>query len=257
MRQWFSEQLAAPGLYTSLVTLDADPRGWVDQDELAQQVTSAGVHDPLPTLREMEGLGLLNRSGATVGLSTLGVKTTLLLRALNGGDIQKAFHRLQQLDGSLTRYSLVREGMTTGFFKSLVANPDIGKLYVCSPWINLSRDESRYLATAILRRRRKGEVPDVLVITRPDDGYGTRTENLKPFIDIGAQVFLHSKLHAKLYVREPGSEGGYTLAVIGSQNLTRSKYLELGIRIEADSILITKLIRYFFRISHQSDELET
>ena len=93
------------------------------------------------------------------------------------------------------------------------------------------------------------------MITRPDDGRGTRSENLAPFLDLGASVFLHEKLHAKLYIREPDFAGGYVMAVVGSQNLTRSKYLELGIRIESDTVIIGNLISYFYDITYHSHEL--
>ena len=250
-----SEQLGSTGVYESLRALNEDPRGALESIEYRALMESLGVTDAAHLLHELEGLGLLTRVGTSVGLSAKGTKTTLLLQALNGDDLSSALRRLKELDGSLVNYSLVREGMTTGFFKSLVNQPNVGRLYICSPWINLTSIEERYLKTAILSRRRRRRDPEIQVITRPDDGRGTRADNLAPFLDLGASVFLHKKLHAKLYIREPDSAGGYIMAVVGSQNLTRSKYLELGIRIESDSVIIGKLISYFYNISYHSQEL--
>jgi hypothetical protein len=49
--------------------------------------------------------------------------------------------------------------------------------------------------------------------------------------------------------------GGYSMAILGSQNLTRSNYLELGIRINSDSQIINKLIAYFWELSYTCVEL--
>ena len=250
-----SEQLGSTGIYESLRALNEDPREMLEVGDYCALMESLGVTDATHLLHELEGLGLLTRVGTTVGLSAKGTKTTLLLRALNGDDLSRVLRRLKELDSSLVNYSLVREGMTTGFFKSLVSQPNVGRLYICSPWINLTTIEERYLKTAILSRRRRRRNPEIQVITRPDDGRGTRAKNLEPFLGLGASVFLHQKLHAKLYIREPDFAGGYVMAVVGSQNLTRSKYLELGIRIESDSVIIGKLISYFYNISAHSQEL--
>ena len=255
MRRRLSEELGELGIYESLVALDDDPRGAIDATDYCNTLETLGISDTGPLLRQLEDLGLLTRIGTTVGLSTKGVRTTLLLRALNGEDLQAVFRRMRYTDGTLANYSLVREGMTTGFFKSLARRPDIGALYICSPWINLTKRERQYLTTGILGRRRRGRDPEIFVITRPDDGYGTRTENLAPFLELGATVFVHEKLHSKLYIREPGYAGGYVMAILGSQNLTRSKFIELGIKIESDSVITRQLIAHFLDISHYSQEL--
>ena len=73
-------------------------------------------------------------------------------------------------------------------------------------------------------------------------------------LDLGATIFLHRSLHSKLYIREPGANGGSLLAIVGSQNLTRSNYLELGIQILGDSTLVQNLVRYFFDVTNESVE---
>lgn len=254
MAKWLSEELGGAGVYETLKALEKDTRPELELSEVVELMADLGVEDPVPTIANLNGLGVLSSSAGGVGLTTSGLRAALLLQALNGGDISEVFRKLRNLDGSLANYTLLREGMTTGFFKSLAHNPDIGALYVCSPWINLTEHERRYLATAVLRRKRKGREPNIYVVTRPEEANGTRTTNLEPFADLGAKIFLHRKLHAKLYIREPDAAGGYTLAIVGSQNLTRSKFIELGIQIESDTTIINKLIRYFFNITHYSEE---
>lgn len=57
---------------------------------------------------------------------------------------------------------------------------------------------------------------------------------------------LHEKLHTKLYIRDPGTAGGFSQAIFGSENLTSKRNIELGIRITNDTVIINKLITYFF-----------
>ena len=46
------------------------------------------------------------------------------------------------------------------------------------------------------------------------------------------------------------------MAIVGSQNLTRSNHLELGIRVNNDSRMIDELIRYFLELTSYSTEPE-
>ena len=250
-----SETLGRPGLFAALASINDGAAQRVDVNDYAETLLACGVPDPLPTIHELEGLGLLYSRGNTVSLSTAGLKTTLLLEAVNGANLHDILRQLRRLDGLGDKYTLVREGMTTGFFKTLNTNPNVGRLYICSPWIKLSRTERRHLATAVLKRRRSGTTPQITVVTRVDDARGTTRDSLAPFFALGASVFSHSKLHAKIYIREPGRSGGYSMAVVGSQNLTRSKYLELGIKIEGDSAIIRKLVAHVLELTYYSDQI--
>src|SRR5437867_2721150 len=49
---------------------------------------------------------------------------------------------------------------------------------------------------------------------------------------------------------------GLSMAIVGSQNLTRSNHLELGIRVNNDSRMIDELIRYFLELTSYSTEPE-
>ena len=152
-------------------------------------------------------------------------------------------------------YELVREGMISKFFKSLVDNPRFGRLYFCSPWINPSETEAAILRYACLQTQRRGVQCDVLVITRPPEMMPPGMEGgLDCFKDVGAKILFHPRLHSKLYIREPDANGGHSIAIVGSQNLTRSTHLELGIRINDDSRMIDELIRYFLHLAAQSSD---
>lgn len=65
---------------------------------------------------------------------------------------------------------------------------------------------------------------------------------------LGAKVVEKRKLHSKLYMREPGPSGGLSLAIVGSENLTRPKWIELGIEIRNDSQILGQLRKYFFDV---------
>ena len=174
--------------------------------------------------------------------------------AIAGGDVSDIFRRLQRIDGGQS-YELVREGMTELFFASLNRAPDrLGTLYICSPWINASESAIRHLRYSYLRQSGHSmQQPELLVVTRPPQDQGSLS-SLAPFRDLGARIFFHRRLHSKLYIREPDQSGGTLLAIVGSQNLTRSRYLELGIRIAGGDQLVRQLIRYFLELTNVSDE---
>jgi len=177
------------------------------------------------------------------------------LEALNGGDLRDIYRRLSRIDNTLRVYELIREGMTKAFLQNLVERPGFGRLYICSPWISLDRKQQELLFHAIIQvEQRRGTRPEILVITRPDEKTGLVPATVKPFQDLGATLFLNRRLHTKLYIREPDTSGGYTMAIVGSQNLTKSNYLELGVRINSDSQMITQLIAYFYELTNHSHE---
>jgi hypothetical protein len=145
--------------------------------------------------------------------------------------------------------------MTSQFLESIVERPGFSRLYFCSPWINLDTRQRDMLAHAIMREERRGGCPELHVICRPSEVAADRApEALAPFEKLGATILLNGRLHTKLYIREPDKSGGYSMAIVGSQNLTKSQYLELGIRINADSAIISQLIRYFWDLANASQE---
>ena len=250
------ELVAQPGAAESLRELADSSESAFDRTDLEDQLFANGVTTPTETVDEFLAAQLLERFGTRIGISSFGQRAALLVEALNGGDVEDVYRRLRRLSHADELYELVREGMTGVFLESLVDRPGFGRLYVCSPWINPSKREAAYLKHGfMLAERAQGAAPEVLVISRPPSNAPAGTEEgLQPFRDIGSQLFFHRRVHTKLYVREPNQHGGYTMAIIGSQNLTRSNNFELGIKIANDTGLIDQLIRYFFDLMNVSEE---
>lgn len=250
----FLSLLATPGVdatlrYLATATDPAYPRYHLEDHLYDHQ-----VRFPPSVLDGLIHANLLQKIGDQLSISRTGRRVQLLMEALDGADVRDVCYRLQRIDGTLT-YELVREGMTETFFASLTKPiVRLGTLYVCSPWINATDVAIKHLQYSFIQhQRRTGHLPELLVITRPPRD-STQAKKLNPFRELGARVYFHPKLHSKLYIREPDQSGGVALAVVGSQNLTRSKYLELGIRISGDTQLIRQLIRYFMELTSVSDE---
>ena len=222
-------------------------------EEILAAMVRAGVEDPRTLLTDFLASNLLQRWGDRVGLTTLGIRTLLLLEALNGADVRAIYRRLSDYDSTLRMYELVREGMTGQFLRSINDRPGFARLYFCSPWIRLDIRQRQMLVHAVVQEEKHGLAPEVLVITRLDkDDHAD--ESLEVFRQLRATIFFNARLHTKLYIREPGQSGGYPMAIVGSQNLTRSQHLELGIRINADSVMVDQLIAYFWELCNASVE---
>jgi hypothetical protein len=249
--------MAAPGAYEFLSQIERlSSRSSFSETEAEELMRGAGISDVQTTLADLVAANVLGRVGDGVGLTTFGMRTLALLDALNGGDVADAYARLARYDPSLRTYELVREGMTRQFLENLRARPGFRRLYLCSPWISFEPRDFELLRSAITQAARSGQPPELFVITRPIEGDRTRPPRAARDLQVlGATVFLHQQLHTKLYIREPGVSGGFAMAIMGSQNLTRSRYLELGIRINADNRLVDQLITYFWDITNGSVEV--
>lgn len=253
------EVAARPGVGKALQGLVASNTTSYVRQSLADELLGHGVSGPEELIDELLGLHVLQQSAAGLLVSVYGRRVALLLEALEGGDLDDVFRRLRRLGGAGEPYKLVRQGMTTRFLESLNERPGFGRLYFCSPWINPSDREAALLKYAIMQAQKLGN-PEVLVVTRPEemqpDGIKVSGNGLKPFIDVGAKVHFLKKLHTKLYIREPDASGGYLMAIVGSENLTQSNNLELGVQINGDSRLITQLISHFYELTSYSSEDE-
>lgn len=248
------QTVAVPGVYEFLKSLESTSATALAEDEIVALMTQAGLESPLSTLNDFLAAGLLGRYGNRVGLTTFGIRTLLLIEALNGGDVREIYRRLSHYDDTLRMYELIREGMTSQFLESISERPGFARLYFCSPWISLDERQRSMLNHAVLRAERRGVTPEIFVVTRPAGPQDSPPDSIKPFRELRASVYLNRRLHTKLYIREPDRSGGYSMAIVGSQNLTRSQYLELGIRISADSIMVDQLIGYFWELCNASVE---
>lgn len=223
--------------------------------ELESRLLECGIASPSDIVDQLLGAGLIALLGPRLSISHLGQRAHLLAEALDGGDIEDIVRRLRLASGQREMYELVREGMTTTFVRSLIERPGFRRLFICSPWINPSEKDASVLKYAFYSALKQQPDAEVLVIVRPPEDVPPETiDGLKPLREIGARVYFNRKVHSKLYIREPDSRGGAPMAIVGSQNLTRSTYVELGIRINGDARLIDKLIRYFLELASRSSE---
>ena len=245
--------LAVPGVNLTLHELASAPDAAYHRIHLEDTLYGHGVSAPHTLLDRLINANLLQWIGDRLALSKSGRKTQLLLQAIEGADLEDIYRRLQRVDGRPS-YELVREGMTEAFFAGLTQQSGrLGRLYLCSPWINASERAVKHLQYAYLRRPSLSTpAPELLVITRPPRN--AANPSLAAFRSLGARVFYQPRLHSKLYIREPDRSGGTLMAVVGSQNLTRSTHLELGIRIAGDDQLVRQLIRYFVELTNVSTE---
>ncbi len=256
MTQLLNETFGRNGAYRALCEIHDAVETAFSREFVEATFRRNGVTDPTTLVQDFVAAGALSHQGERLALTTLGIRARLLLDALNGADLKLVYQRLADVDSSLRMYELIREGMTWTFLRNINERPGFQRLYFCSPWINLDARQRGALQHAVYEAEsaRSGSL-EVLVITRPEQ----RTTNVAPasvevFRELGASIYLTPRLHTKLYIREPNRNGGYAMAIVGSQNLTRSKYLELGIKINSDSQIIMQLIRYFHQIAHQSQE---
>lgn len=247
-----SETLGRTGTFCVLSSLERSGQSFLNRGEVQTLMTECEVEESEDMLEDLVATGMLHRASDAFYLSRFGLRTTILLRTVNGGELSDAFRQLSRIDSSLGAYELVRDKMTTVFIRSLTSRPGIGALYFCSPWINITEKDFEHIRRSVERARPRA--PDIFVITRPDPITNGMPDGAKPFRELGADIFLHPRLHTKLYIREPGLQGGYAMAIVGSENLTRSRYLELGIKVNGDTAMIQQLVRYFFELTNRSTE---
>lgn len=214
-------------------------------DDLFQR---CGCTSPRGVVEELRALGFLLSRPPGAAVSSQGYRALLFASGALGASSAAVFDELRPLEPSLHRYELVREGMTSRFIKGLLTEPGFQRLYICSPWINLQKDDLGRLAVALNKAQETLQrAPEMLVITQ-EPKIPVLQQALETLRRLGADVVEKPRIHSKLYMREPGPAGGLSLAIVGSENLTRQKWIELGIEIRNDSQIISKLRSYFFRV---------
>lgn len=250
------QELAKSGVDRTLDTLMASSEAAFAKSELENMFLDHGALSSGQLVDRLLHFNVLQAVGDRFGLSQYGRKVSLLVGAINGADVEDVFRRIRRIDGSEFGYDLVQQGMTSLFFDSLLEKPGFHILYICSPWINPSERQIRKLKYAFFEQQMRRDVgPDILVITRPpEDQPGGTEKGLAVFRELNAKIFSNRKVHSKLYIREPDLAGGVLLAIVGSQNLTRSAMLELGILIKGDNQIVNQLIAHFVDLSNISEE---
>jgi hypothetical protein len=180
-------------------------------------------------------------------------RSLLLIDALEGADLDKTFASLASLYPELDKISVVKSDMTNQFLNALFQQPSIGRIHICSPWIHLTQHQRQRLRALVVDSLSRNEQPQITVITRRPDPTMPSNKPLQDTLDflreIGADVIFAKDIHAKLYIRTPPESGGDEIAVIGSQNLTIPKYIELGLLVRNDSRLVGRLEAAFFEMA--------
>lgn len=234
--------------------LELARRGEAQEPGLYLSVFQAcGCPAPGQIYEELRANGFFSPRPSGVALTTAAYRTLLFVSGALGAASSKVFDELRSIEPTLHRYELVREGMTSRFIKGLLTEPGFQRIYICSPWINLQKDDLGRLAVALDKARRAlSRPPEILVLAQKPTIPELR-KSLDSLRRLGADIVEKPRLHSKLYMREPGPSGGLSLAIVGSENLTRQKWIELGIEVRNDSQIISKLRGYFFDVFGRPD----
>lgn len=229
----------------------------INSVEMVSLIKETSVSDDL--FSELAKSGLFIESPNGFYISSFGKKVTLLLRAINDHEeISEVFQQLTYLYPRLKPYELITENITDYFISSLYSRPDFIRICICSPWIRLDENHIEQIKNAIFRASKRYINLQIFIITLPLERYRDRkaTETLKALKQIGAEIVINSRLHAKLYISEPGPSGGSYYAIFGSENLTGRRNIELAIKIENNNEILRKLSLYFHEIWQESQILK-
>lgn len=249
---FLSEILGKNGIYPWLEEVHQNQP--LTFDSALDSMSELGIEFPDQTIKEIINQGVILLAGENIVLSNFGRRITLLLSGINGADVREVFRKISKIEPSLLPYEIVREGMTGEFISTLESNPKFRRVFICSPWLIMKRKllHKFVYASHLAQDRNKDGKLDISVIVRPlskeASGYSQSLETLQTLKRIGADIVVNKKVHAKIYVRTPGRSGGLTMGVFGSENLTGSRNIELGIRIMNDTEIVNKLIAHFYDI---------
>jgi len=217
----------------------------IENTNISQEVFSA-----------LSNNGLFIESPEGFYISSYGKKVTLLLKNINGLlDDSELLTNLTHSNVNLRSYELITESITNYFIDSIEKYPNFIRLYICSPWIRLDDIHLQRFQGAVMKASRLYKNLEILIISKPKEGYNKWEESSETFRVLKmmkSDIFTNMKLHTKLYICEPGSLGGSHCAIIGSENLTGMKNIELAIKIENNNDILNKLQQYFFEISLKS-----
>ena len=257
-----SEVVGQTGIFHLLSMIEEKPSTF-NLSSLYDSMEEAGVKDPDTTHDALITNGIITQYGGYFSLSTIGAKTLLLLKAINGEDIELVYRRLASLYPELRHYELVREGMTLRFIHDLYSKPNFGRVFICSPLIHIGKKNLGRLSQALHWAEEQLGNGNVEMLVLHGAFKGDDEED-KPFKDtlnilrsLGAEIRIYPKnprLHVKLYIREPRSSGGTLSAAFGSENLTLHRNVELGIWITNDNEMIGNLTREFFEVFNRGNE---
>jgi hypothetical protein len=250
-----NEILGQPGIFNFLEEINGLQQ--IEFENFPDFLSRCGITSPSVVKDQLTQVGIIFEEGKMLYLSPKGHRTFLLLKALNRGDLKDLVHNLRKIDPTLFPYEIVTEGMTAAFIDGLASLPTFRRVLICSPWVYLKRKILQKFCYAVYKAQEKNPTDkvDIIFIARPlekkDPNYGKFLECFQELIKVGVEIVVRERLHSKLYIRDPGSSGGFSEAIFGSENLTSKRNIELGMRITNDSIILNKLITYFFDLYHE------
>lgn len=251
-----SETVGQKGVYSLLDSI-YESNEVIPSAKIAHLINEAGISDDV--FSNLTLAGFLAESPDGFYISSLGKKATLLLRAINEKEeLSEIFRKLTYLYPQLRPYELLTSNITDFFIDNLSHRTDFIRVYICSPWIRLEQEQLGKVKQAILRAKNRYQSIQIFVITLPINRYRDKKalETLRELKQLGAEIMTHEKLHAKLYISEPGPHGGIHYAIFGSENLTGRRNIELGVKIENDNEILRKLTEFFFDIQEESEILK-
>jgi hypothetical protein len=260
--QPLSEFLGKGSIHTLLAQLAENETG-VTRAQLDDFMRDAAVEDQDGVFNALLSRGLLSQFAGRYALNAPGRRAHLLVAGINGMSNEEVILQLRRLYPDLFPYELVREGMTNDFIDSLHSRPDFRRIYICSPWVILDTKARRRLSEAVYAANelgaKYGYSVEVFCICHAPEGSDERRTNMQGTMSflkdtLQAEIITHYRLHSKLYIREQGTGGGMQLAIVGSQNMTGSNHLELGIKITNDSLMIGRLTSYFMNIRAMGEQ---
>ena len=228
--------------------------------EVTDLINELGITDRL--FSDLFSAGLLEGTTSGLYISSLGERVALLLRAVNDKeDLAEVYRKLTYLYPELKPYELITEDITGLFIDTLLSRSDFIRIYICSPWIRLEEEQLDRIKNSVLKAINKYDNIQIFIITLPLRRYHYPeglTNGVTELRRLGAEVTVmtNAKLHAKLYISEPGPHGGVHWAIFGSENLTGRQNIELGIRIENDNEILGKLTNFFREIQEEGELLE-
>lgn len=134
-------------------------------DSYRALLRTCGCRDADAMVEELRAVGFFQGGQNDATLSTRAYRALLFLSGALGAKSDEVFDELRALEpGVLQRYELVREGMTARFIKGLLTDPGFGRIYICSPWINLMNEDLGRLALALDKATRmQRRTPEMLV----------------------------------------------------------------------------------------------
>src|SRR5437867_3814656 len=88
------QTVAMEGAYETLRALEASSETVFSVEDMTAVMARCGIKNPTAAMGDFVASNVLRRSGEHFGLTTWGIRTSLLLEAINGGDLKQIYRQL-------------------------------------------------------------------------------------------------------------------------------------------------------------------